>query len=85
MFAYRYTDINKIPLCILPFQFPTYNSQLPVSDLQLFILFFRIVQKNVQLEEMAKKQEDLELKIINLTNVSLKSNIFFCENYQYRI
>lgn len=36
-----------------------------------FFYFIRIVERNLHLEEIAKKNDDLERKIIDLTNVSL--------------
>lgn len=42
--------------------------------------FNRTVERNVQLEEVAKKQEDLERKIIDLTNVSVNFNDFYLKS-----
>jgi len=43
------------------------------------------MKRNIQLEEIVKKQEDLERKIIDLTNVSLSNILLLVMNYKYNL
>lgn len=51
------------------------NKSLFYIDINLLTIFclYRTAERNIQLEEIAAKNDNLERKIIDLTNVSLNN------------